>query len=189
MTSGRFIVFCWIVFFVYWIVAAFFVKRSVERGRWWPRVIVAAALLLLARRPTLREIDVRLGAGTVLWPYSRTVGIVADLVTAVGLGITLWARAVLAGNWSAVAAFKEGHELIERGPYRYVRHPIYSGILVMVLGAVAFDGRLGAAIAFAAVVLGLWFKSRVEERLLTKHFRDAYPAYKRRVPALLPFVL
>jgi hypothetical protein len=69
MTAGRFIVLCWIVFIVYWIVAAFFVKRSVERARWW-RIIVAAALLMLARGPALREIDVGLGAGTVLWRYS-----------------------------------------------------------------------------------------------------------------------
>jgi protein-S-isoprenylcysteine O-methyltransferase Ste14 len=189
MTSGRFISLCWIVFFLYWIVAAFFVKRTVERGRWWPRVIVAVALLLLARRLTPREIGVGLGGGTVLWRYSRTVGIAADLLTAAGLAVTLWARAVLAGNWSAVVALKEGHELIERGPYRYARHPIYSGLLVMVLGVVVFDGRLRGVIAFGLILFGLWFKSHLEERLLTKHFPEAYPAYKRRVHALIPFVL
>jgi protein-S-isoprenylcysteine O-methyltransferase Ste14 len=189
VTTPRFVALCGIVFVVWWIVAAFFVKRTVGRDSRWPRVLVVAALLVLARALAPRGIDLRVGAGTVLWRYSRTVGIAADLVTAAGLVVTLWARAVLAGNWSAVVVIKEGHELIERGPYRYVRHPIYSGILMMFLGVVVIDGRLGAAIVFAVVLAGLWFKSRLEERLLTRHFPAAYPTYQARTAALIPFLL
>ena len=75
-----------------------------------------------------------LGPGPLLWPHNLTTGVIADVVTFLGLLLTLWARVVLGGNWSSGVAFKEQHELIERGPYAYVRHPIYSGVLLMFLG-------------------------------------------------------
>lgn len=77
--------------------------------------------------------------------------------------------------------------MIERGPYRFVRHPIYTGVLLMVLGSVTLWGRmewLGISIA------GLSVKARREERLLTKHFPEAYPRYRERVKAaIIPFVI
>jgi protein-S-isoprenylcysteine O-methyltransferase Ste14 len=117
------------------------------------------------------------------------VDLVADSLTAIGLGIMLWARVTLGGNWSGNVVLKEDHELVERGPYQYVRHPIYSGLLLMYLGLAIYSAYVGTLIALIAVVVGLWFKSRQEERLLTKHFPQAYASYKARVPALIPFVL
>jgi protein-S-isoprenylcysteine O-methyltransferase Ste14 len=95
---------------------------------------------------------------------------------------------VLGGNWSAVVSFKEGHELIDRGPYHYARHPIYTGILLMLLGTAIVDGHAIWIVVLSAAFIGLSIKARSEERLLTRHFPDAYPAYRRRVKAILPFV-
>ncbi len=81
------------------------------------------------------------------------------------------------------------HELITTSLYRYVRHPIYTGVLLMVLATALFVGTLSAAIGFIIIVLGLWFKLRAEEKLLTKHFPKEYPAYKERTKALIPYVV
>ena len=107
----------------------------------------------------------------------------------VGACIALWARAVLARNWSGAVALQGDHELIVRGPYRFVRHPIYSGFLLMVLGTALAQGR---AQAFAAVIIligcHVW-KLRAEEVLLARHFPHFYPDYKARTKALIPFIL
>ncbi len=83
---------------------------------------------------------------------------------------------------------KEDHELIERGPYRVVRHPIYAGVLLMVLGTVVLAGTVGGLVALALCFGGLWVKLRQEEALLTKHL-TGYSDYLRRTKALVPFVL
>src|SRR6185436_17634885 len=101
----------------------------------------------------------------------------------------IWARTVLGGNWSSSVTFKENHELIERGPYRLVRHPIYTGILTMTLGTAIVAGRVAAWLGLVFFFVLLWLKSRKEEELLTKHFPEAYPAYKARTKALIPFLL
>jgi protein-S-isoprenylcysteine O-methyltransferase Ste14 len=105
------------------------------------------------------------------------------------LAITIWARVVLGGNWSGNITFKENHELIEHGPYRYVRHPIYSGLCLMVLGSTTIlSGRVAGLIPPIIFFLGFWSKARREEKLLTKHFPDTYPDYKARVKAFIPFL-
>jgi protein-S-isoprenylcysteine O-methyltransferase Ste14 len=104
--------------------------------------------------------------------------------------VALWARAVLGRNWSGAIVLKEHHELIDRGPYAFVRHPIYAGVLLMVLGVVTVSGTWAGVILFATMVAGLIVKARREERLLTKHFPEVYPLYRARVRSrLIPFVL
>ena len=129
-----------------------------------------------------------LGEGPRLWSHTLTTGLIADVVTFLGLLLTLWARVVLGGNWSSGVVFKEQHELIEQGPYAYVRHPIYSGVLVMFLGLAIFRGTLTGFILVVIILAGLWLKALQEEKLLTRHFREAYPQYRKRVKALVPFV-
>jgi protein-S-isoprenylcysteine O-methyltransferase Ste14 len=111
------------------------------------------------------------------------------ILTAAGLAFTVWARVHLAGNWSGVVTLKEGHTLVRDGPYRYVRHPIYTGLLLALIGsAIARDewrGVLAVALAFVA----LWRKLGLEERWLTEIFGDEYRRYRREVRALIPFVV
>jgi protein-S-isoprenylcysteine O-methyltransferase Ste14 len=126
--------------------------------------------------------------GSIIIPHSAATGIIADIVAVAGLAVALWARATLGGNWSTVAAIKEDHELIERGPYRFVRHPIYSGILLMILGTAIASGWLAAFAGLALLAVGFSIKARQEERLLARQFPDAYPAYAARVKALVPGV-
>jgi protein-S-isoprenylcysteine O-methyltransferase Ste14 len=187
--TEQFIILCWAVFLLYWIISSFSVKRTVERQGWgWHRVVIVVAVIA-AFVLFNRSASLSLAMDMILWPQTLTVGIVADITTLVGLIILLWARTTLGRNWSTNVVFKEQHELIERGPYRYVRHPIYSGLLLMVLGIAIISGRVAGFVVFLAFFIGFWFKALQEERLLSRHFPEAYPNYKARVKALIPFVL
>ncbi len=181
---------CWAVFLLYWVVSAGTVKPTAE-GRGWrkwgwriPIIVAALTFLLLDRIGAVARF-----AGARLWATTPPVGILADVLVVLGLAITLWARRTLAGNWSSDVVIRQSHELIERGPYAYVRHPIYSGMLLMMLGAAILLARREAFIAFAIFVFGFWLKARQEERLLTRYFPEEYPRYRARVKALIPFVL
>src|SRR4029453_3446667 len=113
----------------------------------------------------------------------------AAILCATGLAFALWARVTLGRNWSGIVTLKEGHELVERGPYRFVRHPIYTGILTMffataiVLGHIA--GFLGSFLMFAS----FWIKLGHEERLMLQQFPDRYAAYQKRAKRIIPFLV
>ncbi len=181
---------CWAIFLVYWIVSARSVKQTAEGQGWrrwgWriPMIVAAAVFLLLDRIGAVARF-----AGDRLYPTTARVGIGAAALDVIGLAIAVWARRTLGGNWSSEVEIRTEHELIERGPYAYVRHPIYSGMLLMMLGAAVLLARPAAFIAFVIFVVGFWFKATQEERLLTRHFPAEYPRYRARVKALIPFVL
>jgi protein-S-isoprenylcysteine O-methyltransferase Ste14 len=108
------------------------------------------------------------------------------LITAIGLLIAVWARVHLARNWSGTVTIKRDHELIASGPYAYVRHPIYTGLLVAFIGSAMARGEWRGVLAVVIVWAALWRKLRLEERWMVERFGHQYTAYKRRVPALLP---
>ena len=103
-----------------------------------------------------------------------------------GLAVAFWARATLAGNWSSNVTFKKNHELIQTGPYRWARHPIYTGLLLMALGTALISARLGSWLGLLLMTLGFWIKLKYEEELMLRHFPDTYPGYQKRVKALVP---
>jgi protein-S-isoprenylcysteine O-methyltransferase Ste14 len=123
-------------------------------------------------------------------PYSDWNGPLSSILCAAGIAIAIWARTILGRNWSANPTVKEDHELIVSGPYRYVRHPIYTGILLAQFGSmVVGDGRVRSTLFFAFIAIGLHFKSKVEENLMRQTFPDSYPEYRRRTKAIIPFIL
>src|SRR5438093_4524103 len=176
--TGQFLLICVATFILFWIIKAFSTKRTIEASQAqniWISVVIAVFVLLMGWRGR------SLAAGPRLWSHTLTTGVIADVLTFSGLLLTLRARVVLGGNWSSGVAFKEQHELIERGPYAYVRHPIYSGVLVMFLGLAIFRGTVTGFIFLVIIFLGLWLKAVQEEKLLTRHFREEYPQYRKRV--------
>jgi protein-S-isoprenylcysteine O-methyltransferase Ste14 len=185
--AGRLIAACWVVFVAVWFIAAWFAKRTVERsGSWLWRIVWIVVILLVATRSRWMG----LATGVSLWRATPGLAVVAAAVTVGGLTVALWARAALGRNWSGAVVLKEQHDLIDRGPYAFVRHPIYTGVLLMALGTVTVAGTSAGVILFAIMVAGLIMKARREERLLTTHFPELYPRYRARVPArLIPFLL
>lgn len=175
----------WIVFAVVWIVGTFSAKRTVKaegtRSYFSHNVFLVMGAMLLFGWPKAL-------VGERLWRDSPGIEWIALALTALGIGFTIWSRVVIAGNWSANVTIKEGHDLATSGPYRVVRHPIYTGLLIALAGEAIAVGSLGAMISLPLFVLGLWLKLRIEERFLREQFGAAYDAYARRSKALIPFI-
>jgi protein-S-isoprenylcysteine O-methyltransferase Ste14 len=188
--TGSFIGLCWAVFLAFILASTFSAKRVAKRDRRWMfswigLVVFIPIFIVVARETRLSTIL----AESVHRSSSTTTRFCADVVVFAGLAIALWGRMTLGRNWSLNPSIQEGHELIMRGPYVYVRHPMYSGLLLMLLGAVIWFGSWIGVIVFVVSFLGTWLKLRQEERLLTEHFGTSYLTYKERVKALIPFVL
>jgi protein-S-isoprenylcysteine O-methyltransferase Ste14 len=120
-----------------------------------------------------------------MWQVFSGVG--AALVAA-GLLLTVWARVQLGRNWSDVVTIKKDHDLVTAGPYRTVRHPIYSGLLLAVIGVAIAIGEWRGAAAVAVITWAFCWKLRVEERFMREQFGRQYEDYSGRVSALIPFV-
>ena len=176
----------WIAWAAYWLLAAFRTKRTVERGGLlgYRAVTVVLALALLAGFRLLGD-----RPASVIWHTPGWLAILCVCLVAAGAAFAIWARIVLGRNWSAEVTFKQGHELIETGPYALARHPIYTGILAMGIGTVIDYGRPIGLALLIGLCGGFWWKARDEERIMSRHFPTAYAQYKARVHAIIPFVL
>ena len=170
----------WAAFWIYWLVAAFSVKRG--RVAWSRelriRAVIAGLTILLIRLGAFRD------HGLNSDPWRAGVGLV---FFAGGLAFAIWARVHIGRNWGSPMSRKNEPELVASGPYRRVRHPIYSGILIALIGTAV---ALSWAWLIAVALVGVYFiySAFVEERTLTEQFPDTYPAYKRTTKMLVPFV-
>ncbi|MGH7994304.1 MAG: methyltransferase family protein [Limisphaerales bacterium] len=187
-TVANFIILgCWVIFAGYWLISAKRVKATAERqsvgSALAHRIPLGFSYVLLAVRTLPPPLNLS------VTPRADWVQAMGDLVCVLGLFVTIWARWTLADNWSSDVTFKQGHELIRTGPYRFVRHPIYTGILVMCLGTALDIGQLRGWLALPFMTAAFWIKLRQEERLMLRHFPDQYPAYQKQVKALVPFVI
>jgi protein-S-isoprenylcysteine O-methyltransferase Ste14 len=177
---------CWIAWVLYWLFMAFATKRTIERGGFVGYRLVT--LIFFAACVAIgRLLDV--SAQSQLWQATLALGVVSDCIVLAGAAFTVWARITLGRNWSAEVTFKQDHELIESGPYALARHPIYTGLIVMALGTAINYGRAVGFALLLALCGGLWWKARQEERVMSRHFPDAYAEYRTRVHAIIPFVL
>jgi protein-S-isoprenylcysteine O-methyltransferase Ste14 len=169
----------WVIFWIYWLVSAAGAKEGSRTRRTRPPGLLIAVLALVLLRVF------RAGSLAVDDPVLEAVGAVLFLA---GLGLAVWARVYLGRNWGMPMTQKDEPELVTSGPYRYVRHPIYSGILLAVLGT-----SLATDIYWliALIVMGAYFiySARVEERLLCTTFPTTYPGYRTKTKMLIPFVL
>jgi protein-S-isoprenylcysteine O-methyltransferase Ste14 len=171
----------WAAFWLYWLLAALTAKRG--RGHWSRgapiRVVLIVLVFLLFRHGVFH------GHGGVTGePWREAVGLV---LFALGLCFAVWARLHIGRNWGQPMSRKDEPELVTSGPYRLVRHPIYSGILTAGVGtAVGLNWFWLVPVALA----GSYFiyGATVEERYLSEQFPDTYPAYKRSTRMLVPFV-
>jgi protein-S-isoprenylcysteine O-methyltransferase Ste14 len=109
-------------------------------------------------------------------------------LAAAGFAFTWWARVTLGDLWSSAVSRKENHVIIETGPYRLVRHPIYTGLIAAAFATAVEVGSAQALISAALMSFGFWMKARLEERFLMAQLGEAsYAAYRRRTPMLAPF--
>jgi protein-S-isoprenylcysteine O-methyltransferase Ste14 len=184
---------CWIIFVLYWFISARSVKPVQETsgwlgGNWYPILYLIGFLFMIDFR-FLRRLGIPTNQlAILLLPRTRALNILIVILLVAGLMIAIVARRTLARNWSGAVALKEGHELITAGPYQYVRHPIYTGMLLMILGTALSLATIGACIGFFIILVGILLKLKQEEALLTKHFAQDYLAYKKHTRTLIPFI-
>jgi len=187
----KYSVILWTAWFAYWIVSARHRVRNTDQsspqreplaGRlFYLSLMVVGFGLAFWRRQAFS-----LGQ---LWPAGE-MGMAAGLtVQAAGLAFAIWARRTLGSNWAGRITIGGSQELIVRGPYRLVRHPIYSGLLLSFLGTAMVEGEGRGFLGFLLVLAGVLIKLRREETALRKHFGAAYEEYARRVPGLFPIRL
>ncbi len=184
MTVGKLILALWIVFYSYWAISAIGVKKPV-RGKPWLESACLRILLVMIAILLFRMLHLHAPVAARS-PDSVAGGIGACLCIA-GLGFAVWARRHLGRNWGMPMSLKEGHELITTGPYRYLRHPIYTGILLAMVGSSIAGGRVWLVV-FVIVGAFLVYSARTEERLMMQAFPHEYPEYKKKTKALIPFV-
>ena len=175
----------WIAWLIYWCAAAFTAKATRRQESVASRLIHLVPFLLgigLLLSP-------RLAPGwlnTRFLPWGFGWYLTGFILVVAGLGFSALARVWLGGNWSGTVTLKQDHQLIRRGPYRWVRHPIYTGILLALLGSAIALGEWRGLLAVGLVTISFLRKIIVEERFLTEQFGAAYTRYKAEVPALLP---
>ena len=119
-------------------------------------------------------------------PESSAVTMIGLFLTAGGLLFAVWARIALGGNWSGTVTIKSGHNLVRRGPYKWIRHPIYTGILISFVGTILLRGEVRAFFGFALVLLALYRKARREERFLSDEFGEGFAEHTRNTGMFLP---
>lgn len=175
----------WTIFWVVWLVAALRTKRTQERAPLGSRLAYTIPVLLGAYLMFLRESELgRLSIQVI--PRSRTAEYVGLSLTIAGIALAIWARFYIGQNWSGTVTVKVGHELIRTGPYHFVRHPIYSGILLAIIGSALARGDAVGVIAIALFWFGFLIKSRKEEEFMRKTFGEQYVQYAQTTGALVP---
>ena len=176
--------YCWEAFALVWLVGAIYTKPTLRGTNPGVRIASLATLLLgfflmtsdwvpswLLTRPLLVS------------PALQSTGVA---LTVIGCSFAIWARLALGRNWSGNPTVKSGHELVISGPYALTRHPIYTGMLVAVIGMTLADPRWRCMLGAILITLALLVKIRQEERLMIETFPETYPTYRRRVRALIP---
>jgi protein-S-isoprenylcysteine O-methyltransferase Ste14 len=187
VTPDRFAYAAAVAWLLSWMAAAWWSKPTARaRGGFglYGVPAVLGSLMVYGPRPSASS------AAPQLWNLTPPVAWAFAGVTVAGIAFAWWARVHLGALWSARTVTKADHRIVDTGPYGLVRHPIYTGILLMALGRVGTRGDLVAAIGWALLLLGFWMKARREERFLGEQLGlAAYADYARRVKMLVPFLV
>ena len=186
----RLIAALWLIFIVYWAAMAVGAKKNIG-ARFWSREVglrvgVLVLILLALRLPVVRQ--AMRNALAYAASTSVLLGAIGVVLCALGIGLAIWARAYLGRNWGMPMSRKENPELVTSGPYAYVRHPIYTGILMAMLGSAIGESPFWS---IPLVLFGIYFvySARREEKLMMEQFPEQYRAYMSRTKMLVPFLL
>jgi len=176
----------WIAFLIYWMAMSLGNKRVVRRQSLAGRMVQFAVgglafVLLWGRIFQTGPLAHRIIPPNVVW---IALGLA---LTCAGIVFAVWARITLGKNWSGIVTVKQDHQLIRTGPYRLVRHPIYSGLLLAILGTAVSLGKVRSFLAVGVILAGWWLKWRAEENFMVQEFGEQYEQYRRETPALIPF--
>lgn len=186
----------WAILWCYWLISAFHAKKSVHTGSWWFRafgvrlavIVIVILAIYTGHGETLGHIVFIPFASPASGITKVWIGIVGVVLCAVGVVLAIWARVYLGKNWGMPMTLREKPELVTSGPYKFVRHPIYTGFLLGMFGTALADGAVWLLILF---VSGIYFiySAKMEEKMMTEQFPNEYLEYKKRTKMVIPFVL
>jgi protein-S-isoprenylcysteine O-methyltransferase Ste14 len=185
-TAGYAIAVAWLAWVLSWLAAAAWSTPTVSRAGYARQasarlVVLLGALLLFGFYATDRSL--------FTWPVGPLAGWVLFAGVIAGMAFAWWARLHLGPLWSGSITRKEGHRIVDSGPYAFVRHPIYTGMLFAALVTAAQRGRIEPMIGGVLFAIGLWMQARLEEQFLAQQLgEENYAAYRKRVPMLIPFL-
>jgi protein-S-isoprenylcysteine O-methyltransferase Ste14 len=176
----------WVIWLCSWVGAAFWSGQTQkiigDRETWTYRAaMIAGGVLLVQWIPAVF-------GEKPLWNVGTPGGLLLALIMVAGLSFTWWGRIYLGRMWSSVISKKEGHHIIDTGPYSLVRHPIYTGLIVGLLATGIAEGTVSGIIGAALIIYGIYLKASSEERFLRAELGPPYETYSRRVPMLVPFL-
>lgn len=178
----------WAIFILYWLVSAFFVKQSATKRNWRAEIIWRLVLIVIVI--IFVKFD-RLGAISFFSFLLRSFFgyvIAGSVLTVLGLTMALWARIFLGRNWSGYTTYKKEYELITTGPYKFLRHPIYSGMILMLIGTFLYYGTLIVLVIFAIASVTIAWRIGKEEKIMTGLFGKKYIDYMKRTKRLIPWI-
>jgi protein-S-isoprenylcysteine O-methyltransferase Ste14 len=173
----------WVTFIVYWAVSAIGVKKNVQ-GTSWGRSFIIRVLLIVIILQFLQATSFGLFLDT---QFSYGLQVAGVILCGGGVAFAIWARRHLGRDWSGTPSIKEGHELVTSGPYRFVRHPIYTGMILALFGSALVNGFMWV-IVFILLTIVFLLRIPKEEGYMMQLFPDRYPEYKKQTKALIPFV-
>ena len=177
----------WLVLALVWVVSALRTKRTVrsQSSAWqllYTAILVVGVYMIFAKQSGIPWPDRQLFLVTV------PIVLAGLLVVLMGVAFSIWARLMLGSNWSNRVTVKENHTLVRTGPYRVARHPIYSGILLGMLGSALQRGGIRCFVGVLICGFSFWLKSRAEERFMVQSFGEEYVEYAHKVKGLVPFI-
>lgn len=186
MTAATICGFLWIVFLVVWLVWAVASRKATQfresvSSRLSYTILTVLAFYLMFAHDVPRDwLRIHLFHATL------ATQALAVVLTAAGIGFAFWARAYLGRNWSGAVTVKVDHQLIRTGPYRWVRHPIYTGMILAMIGTAIARTEVRGLVAIVLLYAGFKIKSRIEEHTMMNTFGEQYHAYSQSTGAILP---
>jgi protein-S-isoprenylcysteine O-methyltransferase Ste14 len=185
ITPEQIIYASWILFGVYWFASAFSAKKTEKREpsaeRLGHMLLMAAGYILLFQRNGDWGILYQRFVPEIPW-----IARMGSAITLAGVLFAIWARWNLGKNWSAAVTIKQGHQIIRTGPYAHIRHPIYTGMLIGVIGTALAMGEYRGLLAFAIIFFSFSRKARKEEKFLAANFGEPFLEHKQRTGFFLP---
>ena len=178
---------CWMVFWMYWSIAT---PRKHPSRRKVARTftVLNTGLLYLGFLLVWLGRSVPGWLGLLFVPQAILIDVTGTVFAIIGVAFAIWSRQSLRNNWSGEVAITEGQQFIRSGPYAIVRHPIYAGMLLALLGTTLVSSTVGSLLGFVLAIISLWQKADIEEQFLIVEFGEQYAKYQREVKFLIPFI-
>src|SRR5579871_946821 len=179
----------WLVLFLVWLPGYFTSKRSIDKPNRSRQLVINLCLIAgfflvfsyraLAKTPFF---------GMQIIPHTVSWGIAGMVLDTFSIMFAIWARITIGRNWSGTVTLQKGHELVQSGPYAFVRHPIYGGMLLAMLGTALTIGLLASFLGILLAATGFLARVQQEDELMAREFTELHSAYKQKTKKLIPFV-